>query len=53
MTYAREIKVSCPACGLPMSFSTPDDGSGPYWYCDGPNDLTTRKGCGELVETDA
>lgn len=39
----------CPACGLPTS-RWDDAGAEPAgWYCDGPNDTTTAKGCHTLT----
>lgn len=44
--------MDCPKCGLPMSRW--NDASAPPagWYCDGPNDSTTKEGCFELAAHD-
>ena len=50
----EQAKVTCPSCGLPTSRW--DDAAStqpPGWYCDGPNDQTTDRGCFTLTPDEA
>ena len=43
------MKQHCLYCGLPMSYYDQPPEDDPQWICDGPNDNTTKQGCGEAI----
>ena len=50
--YAKEgdaMTQHCLKCGLPMSYCDQPLEDDPQWICDGPNDNTTKRGCGEAI----